>query len=60
MSKTRNKAESQTVQNTEKETVQSVTHVEMVRDAERYPAPHTANVHVDEIDNFKTCGWVLK
>jgi len=31
--------------------------VHMVRDPEVYPAPHTADVHPEEVDNYKTGGW---
>jgi hypothetical protein len=33
--------------------------VKMVREAETNPKPHTADVHPDEVDNFKAGGWVL-
>lgn len=34
--------------------------VKMVRDAEQYPeGPHAAEVHPDEVDNFKAGGWVV-
>lgn len=31
--------------------------VRMVRDAEHYPAPHSADVHRAEVENFKAGGW---
>lgn len=31
--------------------------VHMTRDANAYPAPHTAEVHPDEVDNFAAGGW---
>lgn len=31
--------------------------VKMVRDAEVYPEPHSADVHPDEVENFKAAGW---
>lgn len=31
--------------------------VKMVRDAEQFPAPHTADVHPAEVENFKAGGW---
>lgn len=31
--------------------------VKMTRSAEDYPAPHTADVHPDEVANFKVGGW---
>jgi hypothetical protein len=30
----------------------------MVRDADAYPAPHSADVHPDEVENFAAGGWV--
>jgi len=32
--------------------------VPMIRDTDLYPAPHTADVHPDEVDNFLAGGWV--
>lgn len=32
--------------------------VPMVRDAEHYPPPHTADVHPDEVENWSIEGWV--
>ena len=32
--------------------------VEMVRDSEAYPEPHTASVHPDEVENYASVGWV--
>ena len=32
--------------------------VRMVRDADAYPAPHSADVHPDEVENFAVGGWV--
>lgn len=31
--------------------------VKMVRDAEQYPAPHEAEVHPAEVDNYAAGGW---
>lgn len=31
--------------------------VHMTRDANAYPAPHTAEVHPAEVDNFAAGGW---
>lgn len=31
--------------------------VRMVRDAEQFPAPHVADVHPDEVENYRTGGW---
>lgn len=31
--------------------------VRMVRDAELFPAPHCADVHPAEVENFKAGGW---
>lgn len=32
--------------------------VMMVRDEEKYPEPHTAQVHPDEVQNYYSGGWV--
>jgi len=34
--------------------------VKMERDKEQWPAPHTADVHPDEVENMKQHGWVEK
>ena len=42
------------------ETVQEVVDValvSMVRDQEQYEAPHEAEVHPDEVENYKAGGW---
>lgn len=31
--------------------------VRMVRSAEQFPKPHEADVHPDEVENFKAAGW---
>jgi hypothetical protein len=31
----------------------------MVRDPNQYPAPHAADVHPDEVDNYRAGGWLL-
>lgn len=31
--------------------------VTMVRDADLYPEPHEAQVHPDEVDNYRPGGW---
>jgi hypothetical protein len=56
----RNKTESAPVVVTESAPVKSAAHVQMVRDTERYPAPHEVRVNVLEIENYKVGGWVLK
>lgn len=33
--------------------------VHMTRDASAHPAPHTAEVHPDEVGNFAAGGWQL-
>jgi hypothetical protein len=33
--------------------------VKMKRDPEFFPAPHTADVHPDEVDNWKKRDWVV-
>lgn len=32
--------------------------VRMSRDADIYPAPHTADVHPAEVENYAAGGWV--
>lgn len=32
--------------------------VRMVRDAEKYPVPHEADVHPAEVENYASGGWV--
>lgn len=32
--------------------------VQMQRDPDMYPAPHMADVHPDEVDNYAAHGWV--
>lgn len=32
--------------------------VAMVRDSEQYPAPHVADVHPDEVENYAAGGWM--
>lgn len=32
--------------------------VKMTRDPARYPAPHAADVHPAEVDNYAAGGWV--
>lgn len=34
-----------------------IAYVEMVRDPEMYPEPHTAQVHPAEVDNYRAGGW---
>lgn len=34
-----------------------IKYVEMVRDDEVYPEPHTATVHPEEVDNYAQGGW---
>jgi hypothetical protein len=31
--------------------------VKMVRDQDQYEAPHEAEVHPDEVENYKAGGW---
>jgi hypothetical protein len=33
--------------------------VKMVRDAELYPDVNTADVHPDEVENFKLGNWIV-
>ena len=37
-----------------------IEYVQMVRDEEKYPAPHTAQVHPEEVLNYQLGGWVVK
>lgn len=32
--------------------------VHMIRDPEQFPAPHSADVHPDEVANYAAGGWV--
>lgn len=32
----------------------------MVRDPEQYPEPHSAQVHPDEVDNYRPGGWEIE
>lgn len=34
--------------------------VVMVRDADQFPPPHTADVHPDEVANWQAAGWLVK
>ena len=43
-----------------REQAQEIAFVVMVRDEELYPAPHTAQVHPDEVHNYQLGGWVVK
>lgn len=36
----------------------SIQFVMMVRDEDKWPAPHTAQVHPDEVQNYYSGGWV--
>lgn len=33
--------------------------VKMVRNAEQFPEPHSADVHPDEVENYAAFGWVV-
>jgi hypothetical protein len=37
-----------------------VKNVKMVRDPEQYPAPHTADVHPNEVKNYALGGWMIE
>jgi len=41
-------------------TTEDVAFVTMTRDPDIHPAPHTAQVHPDEVHNYYSGGWVLK
>ena len=34
--------------------------VPMVRDSATNPKPHAADVHPDEVENYRAAGWMLK
>ncbi len=34
--------------------------VQMTRDSATYPAPHTAQVHPNEVKNYASSGWVAR
>jgi hypothetical protein len=36
-----------------------IAYVTMTRDADQYPEPHTAQVHPDEVDNYRPGGWEI-
>jgi hypothetical protein len=36
-----------------------IAYVTMTRDAELYPEPHTAQVHPDEVENYRPGGWEI-
>jgi hypothetical protein len=36
---------------------QEIQYVRMVRDSEAYSAPHEAQVHPDEVENYRPGGW---
>jgi hypothetical protein len=38
---------------------EEIGYVTMTRDAEQYPEPHTAQVHPDEVDNYRPGGWEI-
>ncbi|RRW77615.1 hypothetical protein EGJ48_03460 [Pantoea dispersa] len=37
---------------------EEIAFVMMVRDEDKWPAPHTAQVHPDEVQNYYSGGWV--
>lgn len=43
---------------TDDDAVEEIAYVTMVRDADIYDAPHTAQVHPDEVQNYYSGGWV--
>jgi len=45
---------------TELQAAASVAFVTMVRDPEVHPAPHTAQVHPEEVKNYYSGGWAVK
>jgi len=42
----------------EQEGANQIAFVMMVRDEDKWPAPHTAQVHPDEVQNYYSGGWV--
>lgn len=36
-----------------------IAYVTMTRDADQYPEPHTAQVHPDEVENYRPGGWEI-
>lgn len=43
------------------EAAKKVKLVPMVRDPEQFPeGPHAADVHPDEVENYKPAGWTVK
>lgn len=44
---------------TEEEAQQASSTVKMKRHGEGYKPPHTADVHLNEVDNWKKHGWEL-
>lgn len=45
---------------TELQTAASVAFVTMVRNPDAHPAPHTAQVHPEEVHNYYSGGWTVK
>ena len=33
--------------------------IKMIRSEDEFPAPHTADVHKDEVENFAAAGWTV-
>lgn len=54
MAQERNESQGET-----QEQAQKIAFVKMIRNNEAYPAPHTANVHPDEVVNYQLGGWVV-
>ncbi|MCJ7926449.1 MAG: hypothetical protein MUW55_11050 [Pantoea vagans] len=45
---------------TELQSAASAAFVTMVRNPDIHPAPHTAQVHPDEVHNYYSGGWTVK
>lgn len=45
---------------TKLQTAASVAFVTMVRNPDVHPAPHTAQVHPEEVHNYYSGGWTVK
>lgn len=39
---------------------EEIKYVTMVRDPEQYPEPHSAEVHPNEVDNYRPGGWEIE
>lgn len=51
------KGKYQMAKNQKQDEAKETNAVAMVRDSEQYPEPHSADVHPDEVENYKAGGW---